>query len=139
MQVKIIGENIEVTQAISDYIHRRISSLNLPVHLQQMEFRIGKENLIQYVKFLTNSGKKTFIIKQNSQDIYYAIDLIVERMKKSFRKSKEKSKLSFRKDRTHLSKREWSNQFIEGKVENVENIDKIQINNSDSKFDKNLS
>jgi ribosomal subunit interface protein len=113
MQVKIIGENIEVTQAISDYIHKKIFSLNLPEHLHNMEFRIGKENLFQYVKFFTNSGKQTFIIKQNGQDLYYAIDLITERMKKSFRRSKEKNHLSFRKERHTLSKRDWNKKFDE--------------------------
>lgn len=120
MQVKIIGENIEVTQAISEYIHKKILSLNLPQHLQHMEFRIGKENLFQYVKFLTNSGKKTFIIKQKGQDLYYAIDLIMDRMKKSFRRSKEKSHLSFRKDRVTHSKRDWNNQYEEPTDQNID-------------------
>ena len=124
MQVKIIGENLEVTQAISDYIHKKILSLNLPQHLQHMEFRIGKENLFQYVKFLTNSGKKTFIIKQKGQDLYYAIDLIIERMKKSFRRSKEKSHLSFRKDRAIHSKRDWNNQYEEV-VDNIDNLNNV--------------
>lgn len=116
MQVKIIGENMEVTQPISEYIHKRILSLNLPEHLQHMEFRIGKENLLQYVKFFTNNGKKTFIIKQKEQDLYYAIDLIIERIKKSFRRSKEKTHLSFRKDRQSLSKRDWNKKFDDNDI-----------------------
>lgn len=105
MQVKIIGENLEVTQAISEYIKKRIEILQIPNDMQSMEFRLGTEKLSQYVTFFGRKGKRSFIIKQRESDIYYAIDMIVERIKKSFRRAKERGKISFRKNRLAVANR----------------------------------
>jgi putative sigma-54 modulation protein len=91
MEIKILGEHLVVTEAIGNYIKEKVSHLSTPDKLNHIEFRIGKEREHQYVRFHAVCPNNEIIIL-NSQDnnLYRAIDKIMEKIHRSFVKNKER-------------------------------------------------
>lgn len=100
MQIKIIGEHLSVTEAISNYIQDKFSHVPTPDKLQHVEFRLGKEKEKQYVHFLAHCAKEDYVIKTTHSNLYSAIDNIMQKIQRSFIKTKEKHKTHLHKELT---------------------------------------
>lgn len=97
MEIKIIGEHLTITEAISNYINDKFSHLPSPDKLQHVEFRLGTEKNEQYVHFLARCSKEEFVIKSKDNNLYSAIDKIMKKIHRSFTKSKEQHKVQLNK------------------------------------------
>lgn len=97
MEIKIIGEHLPLTEAITQYIHTKFAHLPKPDKLQHVEFRLGKKKENQYVHFLARFSKEDVVIKTQDHNLYTAIDNVMEKIQRSFVKSKEKHNLHLHK------------------------------------------
>jgi putative sigma-54 modulation protein len=98
MNRSITGRHFELTQPIKDYVesaleslekyHLDIISANTIISAQEKQ---GKKGFV--VEFILNlKDKNTIVITQVDKDVYAAIDLAIERVKKSLRRHADKIK-----------------------------------------------
>lgn len=99
MDIKIIGEHIEITEAISGYIKSKFSHLPLPDKLNHVEFRIGKHGKVQHhIKFNAHFNQKDITIDVIEEDTYVGIDHLMKKIHNVLTKHKNK-------DNIHLIKK----------------------------------
>jgi len=98
MNKHIAGRHFELTEPIKNYIEEAIDSLGkynleiISVHcIISGDTKNGKKGYS--VEFVVNlKDKNTVVITQRDKDVYAAIDLALERMKKSLRRFADKIK-----------------------------------------------
>lgn len=91
MEIKIIGEHLSVTEAISEYIKEKFQHLSWPYKMNYVEFRLGTMKESQYVHFHARCLKEEIVLKANNRNLYQAIDQIMTKIQRSFVKNKEKT------------------------------------------------
>ena len=93
MKYNIRGNKIEVTDAIDDYIRTKVSKLekylddNDEVEAKALISTKGKD---QKVEVTIWSGKYNIRAEETNEDLYAAIDLVVDKLEKQFRRYKDK-------------------------------------------------
>lgn len=98
MKYNIRGNKIDVTKAINDYIKEKLSKLDKYLdNSSEVEAKavISAKGKDQKVEVTIWSGKYNIRAEETHSDLYAAIDLVVEKLEKQFRKYK--SKLSSKK------------------------------------------
>lgn len=102
MQFNIRGENIEITEALSEYVKKRVSKLNkyfdggldAIVHVKMSVYRTHK---IEVTIPLTDVILRA---EENKEDMYAAIDLVVDKLERQIRKYKTRLNRKSRKIKT---------------------------------------
>jgi len=98
MNKSITGRHFELTEAIKAYADAAVEGLN-KYHLDIISANTvisaneknGKKGFV--TEFIVNlKDKNTIVITQNDKDVYAAIDLAIERLKKSLRRHADKIK-----------------------------------------------
>lgn len=97
MDIKIIGEHLTITDAISTYIKEKFLNIPQPEKLNQAEFRLGTEKNQQYVHFLAHIHNENIVIKDQDENLYTAIDKIMKKISRSYIKAKEKHNINLHK------------------------------------------
>lgn len=93
MKYNIRGNKIEVTDAIDDYIRTKVSKLekylddNDEVEAKALISTKGKD---QKVEVTIWSGKYNIRAEETNADLYSAIDLVVDKLERQFKKYKSK-------------------------------------------------
>lgn len=98
MNRSIVGRHFELTEPIKEYINGAIDGLekyNLEIISATViisgDVKNGKKGFS--VEFVVNlKGKHTVVITQKDKDVYAAIDLAAERVKKNLRRHSDKIK-----------------------------------------------
>ncbi len=98
MNKSITGRHFELTEAIKAYADSAVEGLN-KYHLDIISANTvisaneknGKKGFV--TEFIVNlKDKNTIVITQNDKDVYAAIDLAIERVKKALRRHSDKIK-----------------------------------------------
>ena len=96
MNTSIVGRNIELTDAIKNYANSAFESLkkyNLDIISANITIQDNKKGGTFTVEFVVNvKDKHTVVISQKDKDVYAAIDLALERVKKNLRRYADKLK-----------------------------------------------
>ena len=126
MNKHIAGRHFELTEPIKEYISSAIDSLEkynldiISVHcIISADTKKGKKGYS--VEFVVNlKNKQTIVITQRDKDVYAAIDVAIERMKKSLRRYSDKIK-----DHHNISLRELESEReeIEEQLDYLSEID----------------
>lgn len=82
MDIKIIGEHIEITPTMKDYINNKFTSLHTPDKLIAAEFRVAHEKNTFKVNFTSNFNHKSHFVESKGQTFYEASDLLIEKIKR---------------------------------------------------------
>jgi putative sigma-54 modulation protein len=108
MQINLLGENMEITPAIHDYVVRRVT--NLGKLLAEMEKRGGEAKILFEVGKSTKHHKrgeffhsdcsiqidgKNFYASVDREDLYDAIDSLKEKLFSEITKSKKRKQTLF--------------------------------------------
>jgi len=95
MKRSITGRHFELTEAIKVYAESAVDTLdkyNLDITTANTVIASSEKKGFT-VEFIVNlKDKNTIVITQNDKDVYAAIDLAIERMKKSLRRHADKIK-----------------------------------------------
>ncbi len=91
MNIKVTGKNIEITNAIKEYVERKADRLekfeNENTELNVLCFVEREDQIVQLQ--LSHNGE--FIkIEERNNDLYASIDLALDRLERQMRKDKEK-------------------------------------------------
>lgn len=91
MNIKVTGKNIEITDAIKEYIEAKASKL------EKFEGKNTELNVVcsveredQIVEIQINHDGEFIRIEEKNQDLYASIDLAMDRAERQLRKDKEK-------------------------------------------------
>jgi putative sigma-54 modulation protein len=91
MQVRVTGRNIDLTEAMKDYVHKKIGRLDKyleePIVIQVV-LSVEKFRQIAEVNISSKSGN--FRGSEESHDIYASIDMVMDKLEKQVRRRKEK-------------------------------------------------
>lgn len=99
MDVKIIGEHVEITESINEYIKNKFSHLPIPDKMNVAEFRIGKEgHLKHHIKFSANFNHKHVNLEVIEENAYIGIDKLMKKLHTMLTKNKDSN------HSTHLRK-----------------------------------
>ena len=91
MDIKIIGENLEITEPMETYIKSKFLNLPHPNKLQTVEFRVNVLKNIQTVSFSSHFNNKDHFIENKGTTFYEATDVLLDKIKREFVKNKEQS------------------------------------------------
>ena len=91
MNIKITGKNIEVTDAMKDYIEKRLE------RLEKFEGKNTEVNVVcsvekddQIVEIQINHNGEFLRVEERNSDLYASVDLALDRAERQLRKEKEK-------------------------------------------------
>jgi putative sigma-54 modulation protein len=105
MQINITARHLNLTQALSDYVRKKVERCERYFdHVAWAQAILSVEKYRQVAEIIIHAGKTTFRSKEESIDLYAAIDLAVDKMDKQLKKHKEISKVH-RKEKSIGSKK----------------------------------
>ena len=126
MNKHIAGRHFELTDAIKEYIYNALESLEkynlniISAHcIISGDTKNGKKGFS--VEFVINlKDKNTVVITQRDKDVYAAIDLALDRLKKSLRRYSDKIK-----DHSNVSLKEIESELeeLEEQLDYISDID----------------
>lgn len=106
MQLNIVARHLELTQAIADYVRKKVEKSEK--YFQKIVWAqviLSVEKYRQLAEIVLHAGGSTFRSKEESIDLYAAIDLAADKIDAQLRRYKEKSKVH-RKSKDNAAKRE---------------------------------
>lgn len=91
MQINIQGQNVEVTDAIKDYINKKLKRLeSFDSFITSIDFHLHIDHLSQVAEAQIMVRGGQIHAKADSEDMYAAIDTLTDRMIRQLTKFKEK-------------------------------------------------
>ena len=95
MQIIITGKNVELSQALKDYVEKKVSRLQK--YLEEpitVNVVLSSEKFRRMVDLTISSKEGVFHGSEESHDMYTSIDKVVDTMEVTLRRKKEKIKES---------------------------------------------
>ncbi len=91
MNIKMVGRNIEITDAIREYIEKRVERLE-KFEGKNTEITVvcTVEREDQIVEIQINQNGEFIRIEEKNDDLYASIDLAIDKVERQLRKEKEK-------------------------------------------------
>ncbi len=117
MQINLQGKNIELTEAIKDYVSKRVT--NLEKLLSGIEkaggevavtFEVGKSTkhhksgVVFHAYCLINTKGKEFYSSADEEDLYVAIDTVKENLFREISKNKDRRQTLFKRGAISVKK-----------------------------------
>ena len=100
MEILIRGDKIKVTDAIKNYVEGKISKLDKyfdnPASIKGNAIIRVKDNN-QIIEITIPTNKFTLRAEEKNDDLYAAIDLVVDKLERQIRKNKTRLKDRYRK------------------------------------------
>ncbi len=91
MNIKIMGRNIEVTDAMKDYIEKKLERLEkFEGKNTDVTVTCGVEREDQIVEIQVNKDGDFIRIEEKNPDLYASIDLAIDKVERQMRKGKER-------------------------------------------------
>jgi len=117
MQINLKGKNIDITEAIHDYVQKRITNLEKLLSTIEarggevmVNFEVGKNTkhhksgFVFHSDCLININGKKFYASSDKEDLYQAIDEIKETLFREIRKNKDRKQTLFKRGASSIKK-----------------------------------
>lgn len=99
MKVNIKGRNIEVTDALKNYIEKRLNKFNkFLTDLTEVVVTVSTEKFTHKIDVLLKVNGHLIQAEGKTEDLYSAVDQVVEKLEKQVLKYKEKVQNKYKKD-----------------------------------------
>ncbi len=101
MKLNIRGQNLEVTQALKDYVEKKLGKLERyfdtpPTNDAQVTLSVNKD--IQSVEVTIPMPSLLLRAEERNTDMYTSIDLVLDKLERQIRKHKTKVNSKFRQE-----------------------------------------
>ena len=112
MNIKVTGKNIEITNAIREYIEKRLERLEkFTSENTEVNVVCSVEREEQIVEIQVSTGKEFIRVDNSNEDLYASVDLALDKAERQLRKEKEKR---VEKNQGGSFKTEFSSEITEG-------------------------
>ena len=92
MQINVSGHHVEVTPPLREYVHNKLSKLQRHFdHITNTDVTLTVEKLIQKAEASVHVAGADLFAACESDDMYAAIDLLVDKLDRQLIKHKEKT------------------------------------------------
>ena len=96
MEVKVLGKEIKVTEAINDYIEKKLDRVDKYFENSEAEVTIRTEKNEQIAEVVVNANGETYRAESEERDLYASIDKTIDILEGQIRKSKTKKEKMMR-------------------------------------------
>lgn len=122
MQANITARNIKLTKDLAEYVNRKINRLTKYVrNIVNADVKLTVEKYRHIAEIIVNAEKNVFTAKEVSDDMYAAIDLVMDKLERQVIKFRERRKEHHkgRDEEAELSifSRFWDSDSCEGMSE----------------------
>lgn len=90
MEIKVLGKGIEVTEAIKDYIEKKLDRIDRYFENSIGEVTIKTEKKEQVAEVVISANNETYRAEAEERDLYASIDKVVDILEGQIRKAKTK-------------------------------------------------
>lgn len=98
MKINIVGRKLKLTSSIKNFIQSKVeNSLSYLHNIVWVNVIVGVEKKQHFVEIVAHVGHQTLTAKGVSDDLYSAVDIVLDKIESQARKYKEK-KVDLRKD-----------------------------------------
>ena len=96
MEIKIIGKEIKTTEAINDYVERKLDRIDKYFEDAKAEIVIKSEKNEQIAEAAINANGEKYRAEAEEKDLYASIDKVVDILEGQIRKTKTKKEKMMR-------------------------------------------
>jgi putative sigma-54 modulation protein len=91
MQIQISGQHVEITEAIHDFVEKKLTKLQAHMsNLTSVQVVLKVEKHLQIAEAQVTFPGHSVHAEADSEDLYKTIDLLVDKLVKQLTKHKEK-------------------------------------------------
>ena len=96
MEIKVLGKEIKVTEAINDYVERKLDRIDKYFENSYAEVTIRAEKNEQIAEVVVTANGETYRAESEEKDLYASIDKVIDILEGQIRKSKTKKEKMMR-------------------------------------------
>ena len=96
MEIKVLGKEIKVTEAINDYVERKLDRIDKYFENSSAEVTIRAERNEQIAEVVVTANGETYRAESEEKDLYASIDKVIDILEGQIRKSKTKKEKMMR-------------------------------------------
>ena len=90
MEIKVLGKGIEVTEAINDYVERKLERIEKYFENSSAEVTIRTERNEQIAEVVVDANGDMYRAESEEKDLYASIDKVIDILEGQIRKAKTK-------------------------------------------------
>ena len=90
MEIKILGKGIEVTDAINEYVERKLERIEKYFESSSAEVTIRTEKNEQIAEIVVEANSDMYRAESEEKDLYASIDKVIDILEGQIRKAKTK-------------------------------------------------
>jgi putative sigma-54 modulation protein len=93
MQISVTGHHLDVTEALKTYVESKFEKLERHFdHVTDVHVILGVEKLVQKAEATVQISGGTLFAEDEQEDMYAAIDGLIDKLDRQIKKHKEKMK-----------------------------------------------
>ena len=96
MEIKVLGKEIKVTEAIKDYVERKLDRVDKYFENSSAEVTIRAEKNGQIAEVLVTANGEKYRAEAEEKDLYASIDKVIDILEGQIRKTKTKKEKMMR-------------------------------------------
>ena len=96
MEIKVLGKGIEVTEAINDYVERKLERIEKYFESSSAEVTIRTERNEQIAEVVVDANGAMYRAESEEKDLYASIDKVIDILEGQIRKAKTKKETMMR-------------------------------------------
>ena len=90
MEIKILGKGIEVTEAINEYVERKLERIEKYFENSSAEVTVRTEKNEQIAEIVVDANGEMYRAESEEKDLYASIDKVIDILEGQIRKAKTK-------------------------------------------------
>ena len=90
MEIKVLGKGVEVTEAINDYVERKLERIEKYFEESKAEVTIRTEKNEQIAEIVVEANGEMYRVESEEKDLYASIDKVIDILEGQIRKAKTK-------------------------------------------------
>ena len=96
MEIKVLGKGIEVTEAINDYVEKKLDRIDKYFENSIGEVTIKTEKKEQVAEIVVSANGENYRAEAEERDLYASIDKVIDILEGQIRKAKTKKEKMMR-------------------------------------------
>ena len=118
MEIKVLGKELKVTEAINDYVERKLERIDKYFETASAEVTIRAEKNEQIAEVTVSANGESYRAEAEEKDLYASIDKVIDILEGQIRKTKTKKEKMMREgslkdmNQTSSEKHEINNEIL---------------------------